>query len=115
MTKEYDEHHICCYDIAMTTAPSRREITHERIVDVAARALRRNGFAGVGVADVMKQAGLTHGGFYAHFESREALIAEAVERAGRETSTRMRERVDASLARGESGLRSGIEAYPSEA
>jgi len=99
----------------MTTAPSRAEITHERIVDVAARVLRRNGFAGVGVADVMKQAGLTHGGFYAHFESREALLAEAVERAGRESGARMRERVDASLARGESGLRTVIESYLSEA
>jgi AcrR family transcriptional regulator len=99
----------------MTTAPSRREITHERIVEVAARALRRNGFAGVGVADVMKQAGLTHGGFYAHFESREALLAEAVERAGRDTGARMRERVDVSMARGESGLRAVIENYLSEA
>ena len=98
----------------MTTAPSRREITHERIVDVAARALRRNGFAGVGVADVMKQAGLTHGGFYAHFESREALLAEAIERAGRESGGRMRERIDACMARGESGLRAVIENYLSE-
>jgi len=99
----------------MTSAPSRREITHERIVEVAARALRRNGFAGVGVADVMKQAGLTHGGFYAHFESREALLAEAIERAGRESGGRMRERVDACVARGESGLRAVIENYLSEA
>ena len=44
------------------TIPSKREQTHQRILDVAARALRRNGFAGVGVADVMKGAGLTHGG-----------------------------------------------------
>ena len=99
----------------MSTAPSRREITHERIVEVAARALRRNGFDGVGVADVMKQAGLTHGGFYAHFESRDALLAEAVERAGRESGGRMRERVDACVARGESGLRAVIENYLSEA
>jgi len=103
-----------CYHRDMTTAPSRREITHERIVDVAARALRRNGFAGVGVADVMKQAGLTHGGFYAHFESREALLAEAIERAGRESGGRMRERIDACMARGESGLRAVIENYLSE-
>jgi len=98
----------------MSTAPSRREITHERIVDVAARSLRRDGFAGVGVADVMKQAGLTHGGFYAHFESREALLAEAIERAGRESGGRMRERIDACMARGESGLRAVIENYLSE-
>jgi TetR/AcrR family transcriptional repressor of nem operon len=65
---------------------SSKEETHERIVDVAARAIRKYGYAGVGVADVMKEAGLTHGGFYAHFESRDALLVEALERAGRESS-----------------------------
>src|SRR6266487_3141873 len=53
------------------TPNSRKEETHERIVDVAARAIRRHGYAGVGVADVMKEAGLTHGGFYAHLASLE--------------------------------------------
>lgn len=99
----------------MVSQPTRREITHERIVDTAARALRRNGYAGVGVADVMKQAGLTHGGFYAHFESRDALLAEAVERAGRDTGAVMAKRIDASRARGESGLRALVEGYLSEA
>lgn len=66
----------------MPTAPSRKELTHERIVDVAARAIRRSGYAGTGVADLMKEAGLTHGGFYAHFESRDALLAEAADKAG---------------------------------
>jgi AcrR family transcriptional regulator len=47
----------------MTTQPSKKQLTHERIVATAAQAIRRGGFAGVGVADVMKQAGLTHGGF----------------------------------------------------
>jgi AcrR family transcriptional regulator len=61
---------------------SRKEATHERIVDVAARAIRRKGYAGAGVAEVMKEAGLTHGGFYAHFGSREAMLAEAADRAG---------------------------------
>src|SRR5216684_1825806 len=65
------------------TPNSRKEETHERIVDAAARAIHRHGYAGVGVADVMKEAGLTHGGFYAHFDSREALLVEALERAGR--------------------------------
>ena len=63
----------------------RKEITHERIVEVAARAIRRSGYDGTGVADIMKEAGLTHGGFYAHFASREALLAEAADRAGAET------------------------------
>ena len=45
-----------------------KEATHERIVGIAARAIRRSGYNGTGVADLMKEAGLTHGGFYAHFE-----------------------------------------------
>ena len=58
-----------------------KEATHERIVSVAARAIRRNGYHGTGVADIMKEAGLTHGGFYAHFESRDAMLAEAAMQA----------------------------------
>jgi TetR/AcrR family transcriptional repressor of nem operon len=68
------------------TPRSRKEITHDRIVEVAARAIRRSGFEGTGVADVMKEAGLTHGGFYAHFDSREAMLAEAADRAGAESA-----------------------------
>lgn len=64
---------------------SRKEATHERIVEVAARAIRRSGYDGMGVADIMKEAGLTHGGFYAHFPSRDALLAEAGDRAGAES------------------------------
>ena len=67
----------------MTPPPiTRKEETHDRIVRTAARAIRRSGYAGVGVADVMKEAGLTHGGFYAHFGSRTALLSEAADRAG---------------------------------
>jgi AcrR family transcriptional regulator len=99
----------------MSTSPTRREVTHERIVEVAARALRRNGYAGVGVADVMKQAGLTHGGFYAHFESRDALIAEAIERAGRDSAATIGRRVDAGRARGVSALRAVVDGYLSDA
>lgn len=62
--------------------PSRKEATHERIVETAARAIRRSGYGGTGVADIMKEAGLTHGGFYAHFDSRDAMLAEAADRAG---------------------------------
>ncbi|RDS84133.1 TetR/AcrR family transcriptional regulator [Dyella psychrodurans] len=61
-----------------------KEATHERIVETAARAIRRSGYDGTSVADIMKEAGLTHGGFYAHFLSREAMLAEAADRAGAE-------------------------------
>ena len=54
---------------------------HERIVDQAAKLFRERGFDGIGVADLMKSAGLTHGGFYGQFASKEALMAEAAERA----------------------------------
>ena len=67
------------------TPNSRKEDTHERIVEVASRAIRKNGYAGVGVAAVMQEAGLTHGGFYSHFESRDALLIEALDRAGRDS------------------------------
>src|SRR5215212_8462694 len=67
------------------SAPSRKEASHERIVETAARAIRRSGYSGSGVAEIMKEAGLTHGGFYAHFDSREGMLAEAADRAGADT------------------------------
>lgn len=63
-----------------------KEETHARIVAVAARAIRRSGYDGVGVADIMKEAGLTHGAFYAHFASREAMLAEAARQACAESA-----------------------------
>jgi TetR/AcrR family transcriptional regulator, transcriptional repressor for nem operon len=58
-----------------------KDASHERIVSAAARAIRRSGYDGTGVADIMKEAGLTHGAFYSHFSSREAMLAEAATRA----------------------------------
>lgn len=63
-----------------------KEASHDRIVAAAARAIRRSGFDGTGVADIMKEAGLTHGAFYAHFPSREAMLAEAAGRACAESA-----------------------------
>ena len=71
--------------MAKRNTSNRKEITHTRIVETAARAIRRSGYDGTGVADIMKEAGLTHGGFYAHFASRDAMLAEAADRAGEET------------------------------
>ena len=51
-----------------------------KVVHTAARLFREHGIDGVSVADVMAAAGLTHGGFYKHFDSRDELVAEAVER-----------------------------------
>lgn len=63
----------------MRYAPDHKPATRARIVAAAARVLLDQGLAGTGVHQVMARAGLTHGGFYAHFQSRDALIAEALE------------------------------------
>src|SRR4051812_37169447 len=65
---------------------AEKAATHERIVSVAARAIRRSGYDGTGVADIMKEAGLTHGAFYSHFASREAMLAEAAGKACAESA-----------------------------
>lgn len=98
----------------MDNPPNRKEISHERIVAAAARAIRRGGFQGVGVADIMKEAGLTHGGFYAHFSSRNALLAEALERAGQDTAARTRHDFATRQSRGASPLRALVEGYLSD-
>jgi len=73
--------------IKKTTARAEaKDASHERIVSVAARAIRRSGYDGTGVSDIMKEAGLTHGAFYAHFASREAMLAEAAARACAESA-----------------------------
>jgi len=97
------------------TPNSRKEDTHARIVDIAARAIRKHGYAGVGVADVMRQAGLTHGGFYAHFESRDALLVEALERAAHESAAVVARAAAARRGRNVSAFRSLVETYLDDA
>lgn len=97
------------------TQPTKKQLTHERIVDTAARAIRGGGFHGVGVADIMKQAGLTHGGFYAHFPSRQALVAEALAHAGQQSRERMERAMAAREARGASRFRALVESYLADA
>jgi TetR/AcrR family transcriptional repressor of nem operon len=62
----------------------------ERIIEVAARLFRERGFDGIGVADLMKSAGLTHGGFYGHFASKEDLMAQACARAQEDSLAALR-------------------------
>ncbi len=87
-------HHVFCDTCMMrvmrhakhNARAAAKEASHERIVAAAARAIRRSGYDGTGVADIMKEAGLTHGAFYAHFTSREAMLAEAAGRACAESA-----------------------------
>jgi TetR/AcrR family transcriptional repressor of nem operon len=80
---------------------------HEKILKEAARLFRERGFGGAGVAEIMKAAGLTHGAFYAHFPSKEALEAEAVDCA----LARWDPSVDAPTAKGSALKRAFLDRY----
>ena len=88
------------YDTLATMAHSQahKADTHERILDAAAEQLRLRGLAGISIAELMKEVGLTHGGFYRHFASREDLVAQAVARALADGSARARVTQHKSLA-----------------
>lgn len=99
----------------MPSSPSRKDLTHERILETAARAIRRAGYDGAGLAAIMKEAGLTHGGFYAHFASRDALLAEATQRAGRDTAAVLAERLRERQAQGLSPFSALVMTYLDDA
>ena len=69
--------------------------THGLIVETAAREFRSKGLRGVGIADLMSEVGLTHGGFYAHFKDRDALVAETSVRAAAESFRHLTEAAEA--------------------
>jgi AcrR family transcriptional regulator len=85
---------------AMRFDKGHKDETHKRIVDIASQKFRAEGVGSVGIAALMAEAGLTHGGFYAHFESKEALVQEAVEAA-----------FDSSRVKYSAGLETLIRAY----
>ena len=62
----------------MTNPTPKKQRTHRKILEEAAKLFKSKGFDGAGVDSVMQAAGLTHGGFYAHFDSKSALMAETV-------------------------------------
>jgi len=65
----------------MARSQAEKDASHRRIVRAAAAQVRRDGVDAVKVAELMREAGLTHGGFYRHFGSREDLIDEAIDAA----------------------------------
>lgn len=97
--------------VIMSKAPTRKELSHARILDVASRAIRRAGHRGVGVADIMKEAGLTHGGFYAHFASRDAMVVEAMQHAGQKNLASLAEGVERRLRKGGTRFGALVETY----
>ncbi len=74
----------------MKVSREQAAANRERILDIASELFRERGFDGIGVADLMKHAGLTHGGFYGHFSSKEDLMAQACDRALMESVAKWR-------------------------
>lgn len=83
----------------MKVSREQAALNRERIVETAARLFREKGFDGIGVADLMKGAGLTHGGFYGHFASKEVLLAEACGKALEKSVLRWRKLADGAPSR----------------
>lgn len=77
----------------MRYSETHKQDTHRKLVQIGARMLRAKGPDGFAVAELMQEAGLTHGGFYAHFESKEACVAEAL----REIFTQIAQRTDRAI------------------
>src|SRR5260370_21011001 len=106
-------HIILCQskEDVMPWSEGHKQATRERIIAAAASAIRVHGPDGVSVATIMKSVGLTHGGFYAHFASKEELIAEALSRATAQTFAFL-ERTAADATGGETpGLAEIADAY----
>src|SRR3954467_12517060 len=80
---------IAIIQVAMRHSQEYKAASHERIVEVYVAGIRESGTEQPGVAEIMHAAGLTHGGFYKHFDSRDELILEAVERALTDSETRV--------------------------
>jgi TetR/AcrR family transcriptional repressor of nem operon len=73
----------------MRYAPEHKAEVHQKIVKDAARRVRAEGLTGAAVSEVMRDAGLTHGGFYKHFESKEDLLVESLREGFREIIDRL--------------------------
>jgi len=96
----------------MGYSKAQKARTHKRIVAIASKRFREKGLAGFGIAELMKEAGLTVGGFYKHFDSRDELVTEAVSSAFGD----WQRRVDAAVSGGPSvSLSELIDDYLSDA
>src|SRR3954468_10632019 len=89
----------------MRYSDTHKQETRRKVVQAAAAAVRAKGPDGVGVAEVMAEAGLTHGGFYAHFPNKEALVVAAIEEAFGQSARRFARMLD-----GKDGVQS-LEAF----
>jgi TetR/AcrR family transcriptional regulator, transcriptional repressor for nem operon len=87
---------------------AEKAASHQRIVDSASRRFRERGLQAGSIADLMSEAGLTHGGFYKHFESRDVLVAESIQRSFITGKARLEELMRATKS---TGLQAFLEVY----
>jgi TetR/AcrR family transcriptional repressor of nem operon len=97
----------------MRKSKQEAAVTRQRIIKAAAAAFRKNGIAGTGLSDLMAAAGLTHGGFYRHFDSRDQIVAEACSAAAESLVEQLA--AAASKKSPQRGLKTIIENYLSAA
>ena len=88
-----------------------KDQTRKRVLDVAARQFRSKGIEGTGVAGLMADAGLTHGGFYAHFKSKDDLVREALSASHANSSNAWLKEMEAARERGEDALEALVRFY----
>ena len=95
----------------MRYGKDHKEETHKRVVEAAARRFRKDGIESTGVVDLMADAGLTHGGFYAHFSSKETLVKEALAAASMKSRAHLQGQIDDARAEGRDPLEAVVRSY----
>ena len=95
----------------MRYGKEHKQETHKKVVEAAARRFRKDGIGSTGVVDLMADVGLTHGGFYAHFSSKETLVKEALAAASVKSRTHLQRQIEAARAEGRDPLEAIVRTY----
>lgn len=95
----------------MRYGKEHKEVTHKKVVEAAARRFRKDGIESTGVVDLMADVGLTHGGFYAHFPSKETLVKEALAAASIKSRSHLQGQIDTARAEGRDPLEAIVRSY----
>lgn len=95
----------------MRYGKEHKEETHKKVVEAASRRFRKDGIEATGVVDLMADVGLTHGGFYAHFPSKETLVKEAIARASLKSRTHLQREIEKARTEGRDPLELIVRSY----
>jgi TetR/AcrR family transcriptional repressor of nem operon len=95
----------------MRYGKEHKEETHKKVVEAASRRFRKDGIEATGVVDLMADVGLTHGGFYAHFSSKETLVKEAIAAASQKSRERLEREIENARAEGRDPLEQVVRQY----